>query len=652
MELAGHHAGGGAQPPGMNALAAFANRLRPKLLISAVTGVSLAPLLFAAWLARRMEVRSGWIILFIIFGLLLMVTRWIKIGGDPSAGNPGWQDLAMRGLAELTVTFVLAALTFLTRFLWSGMPGLWILVLAYFLIGLVVCGLILGWFLNHNLVIDVLAMADLALGPLLLAWFIVSAVQGSMNVVEYMVGYAQTNDAGHAGVAAARTARLHAWPGKRLAVMLSGEGYRAAMIHAGILSVLDQAQIPIEMLSTVSGGSIIGAAYAAGWTPREFENYLAAKRPGLPDDLLNATNLTASLIWPYWSSGDTYRLHFDRVYFHGMRVAELGMAPLLILNATDYSILERAAFFPPDNDGDLLAGLVASSGAFPVAFDPIRIGKSLYSDGGVIENLGVEGLRQYLQSHPRVAQPDVLLISDASAEPRIISRVPKPTFLEQASGALEAQFVALNRRIFALYAGQDASNQYKHDSTALLVQPYLASANALWRGRAGSVKVFILSPTSPAELSRFGGYRSLVQKVAAMSTLHEPSAEEADDAFWAGAHLASVYLPQICAAVGQNQCAAVKVPPPPTPRTGTAAATAFREMGLSAIVFLTVFIVLRLFQRNLQLRLVNDCVKLVVQTSIVLVAVYLVFLVAWQTNYLPHKNAVPPERYEMSSSSR
>lgn len=166
------------------------------------------------------------------------------------------------------------------------------------------------------------------------------------------------------------------------------------------------------------------------------------------------------------------------------------------------------------------------------------------------------------------------------------------------------------------------------------------------------MKVFILSPNSPAELSRFGGYRSLVQKVAAMSTLHEPSAEEADDAFWAGARLASVYLPQICAAVGQNQCVAVKVPPPPTLRTGTAAATAFREMELSTIVFLTVFIVLRLFQRNLQLRLVNDCVKLAVQTSIVLVAVYLVFLVAWQTNYLPHKNAVPPERYEMSSSSR
>jgi hypothetical protein len=88
------------------------------------------PLLFAIWLAHRMEVRTGWIILFAVLGLILMTARWVRIGFPPNSGNPGWREMAWWGLAELTVTFVLVALTIVTRFLWSGMPVLWLLLVA------------------------------------------------------------------------------------------------------------------------------------------------------------------------------------------------------------------------------------------------------------------------------------------------------------------------------------------------------------------------------------------------------------------------------------------------------------------------------------------------------------------------------------------
>src|SRR5205807_425161 len=52
-----------------------------------------------------------------------------------------------------------------------------------------------------------------------------------------------------------------------VAVTLSGGGYRAAVTEAGALWVLDQVELPIDLLSTVSGGSILGANYAMGLSP-------------------------------------------------------------------------------------------------------------------------------------------------------------------------------------------------------------------------------------------------------------------------------------------------------------------------------------------------------------------------------------------------
>jgi len=53
----------------------------------------------------------------------------------------------------------------------------------------------------------------------------------------------------------------------RVAVSLSGGGYRAALFHAGVLNELDQLGVRIQAVSSVSGGSIIGSFYAVGGRP-------------------------------------------------------------------------------------------------------------------------------------------------------------------------------------------------------------------------------------------------------------------------------------------------------------------------------------------------------------------------------------------------
>ena len=51
---------------------------------------------------------------------------------------------------------------------------------------------------------------------------------------------------------------------KKVAVVLSGGGAKG-MAHIGVLKVLEQAGIPIDMVTGTSIGSIVGGLYAIGY---------------------------------------------------------------------------------------------------------------------------------------------------------------------------------------------------------------------------------------------------------------------------------------------------------------------------------------------------------------------------------------------------
>jgi len=83
----------------------------------------------------------------------------------------------------------------------------------------------------------------------------------------------------------------------RIGLALSGGGYRAALVHAGMLSALDEmaarrdSSFRIDVISTVSGGSIIGAFYATGHRPDAFRDLMIARAFNLKRSLLHAGNL-------------------------------------------------------------------------------------------------------------------------------------------------------------------------------------------------------------------------------------------------------------------------------------------------------------------------------------------------------------------------
>lgn len=531
--------------------------LRAVVTQVALTFLAIAPIGVVIWLGLDVQVSGLWLLAFALVAVAHLEYRGFMIFDQPLGSAP-WQWLADRGLIELLFVVIVVGIALGLRTASGWRLG----VFLFFYVGYWVLVTLFLYRRRGQAATIVKSLAALMLGPVLWSWFAISVIAGLVAVVPWVVTVACTRlgaDASDTHVVKERQADPASGT---VAVTLSGGGYRAALIHAGVLSVLDQAQIPIRVLSTVSGGSIVGANYAIGHSPDRFRAMLAADRPGLPNDLLNFVQFMGTLTFPLWTNADSYEFHFDRKYFHGETLRNTG-GPTLVLNATDYASGRRVAFWPATASGVRLAHLVAASAAFPVAFDPVHDAGGRYVDGGIVENLGVDGLREYLAREKDAPTPTVLLISDASAEPGRPADTVKAGLLDASSKALEAQFVSLHERIYEFYTAEDPSHRYDRNSTQPLRQPYRTAAARLWPGRDGAVAIFILSPTSPAERARFAARPKIIEGVARLSTLRELSPREVDAAFWAGASLAVAYLDQLCVAAGMKRSCSVSPPAPP-----------------------------------------------------------------------------------------
>src|SRR5258706_11420884 len=61
----------------------------------------------------------------------------------------------------------------------------------------------------------------------------------------------------------------------RVALVLSGGGARG-LAHIGVLKVLRELRVPVDVIIGTSMGSIVGGAYAAGHTPEQMEALVGA----------------------------------------------------------------------------------------------------------------------------------------------------------------------------------------------------------------------------------------------------------------------------------------------------------------------------------------------------------------------------------------
>lgn len=353
-------------------------------------------------------------------------------------------------------------------------------------------------------------------------------------------------------------------PDVTIAVALSGGGYRAAAIHTGVLKALEAHRIPIHYLSTVSGGSIIGAYYAMGHTPQEFAELLSRKKPGLPNDLFHLWNLLGALVVPGRSDSDTYARHLAHLYFGDARLNQI-KTPTLLVNVTDYVSGEREVFSsdPASGTADVrLADAVAASGAFPGAFEPKQVGDRHYMDGGVVENLGLEGLRQFLLSDSTPAKPDILIVSDASKGDKDPDPGEKRFRFQLLKDASSASYQALHLHLYRIYT----DTSYHPEDERSLVQPYFQHHSHIY-GIVGKhddhLFVFVLNGTSQAErryMERRGEEAAAkglppedgsvinghtAETVANIATLSELTRTQVIQGVWVGETIATKYADAI-----------------------------------------------------------------------------------------------------------
>jgi predicted acylesterase/phospholipase RssA len=397
-----------------------------------------------------------------------------------------------------------------------------------------------------------------------------------------------------------------------VAVSLSGGGYRAALAHAGLLAALDDQCVPIDYLTTVSGGSIIGAAYALGIPPSAFVERLRVSRPGLPNDLLSFSGVMREWIVPWSSNTEVYSDHFRNNFFDNRTLADLPETPRLLVNATDVesgSYESREVFFkgraPALNveQGQTLdqttyiADIVAASGAFPGAFQPMRLRwvsddsatalkERKFIDGGVVENLGVEGLRRYLtMGSPLPDRPEVLIISDASQYSAGTEFKRKAELVRLLARSQNLSYTALHRQLYARYTGRidfwTWSREEPFYSQVSKVR-YDAIDPRFTDGAPQDLVTVVIPLTAPAptqalvalsgcEFEPGQPLSAVQQQVSAFDTLSELERKEAEPAYWLGYNLGVLYASAI-------ECARLRVIDPSHTCTASAGATTCRSL--------------------------------------------------------------------------
>ncbi len=158
---------------------------------------------------------------------------------------------------------------------------------------------------------------------------------------------------------------------------LSGGGARA-IVHAGILSVLDEAGLKPEIISGASMGAIIGALYADGVNPADMLNEMIKPELSKLPSWIGHRGGIGSLV--------VLREHLHKI-LKAVSFENLNI-PLIIsvtnLNKGTNELISK---------GKLIDWIVASA-SIPIVFQPVTINDNYYVDGGLTNNLPIKCLRK------------------------------------------------------------------------------------------------------------------------------------------------------------------------------------------------------------------------------------------------------------------
>lgn len=178
----------------------------------------------------------------------------------------------------------------------------------------------------------------------------------------------------------ARLARRLA--GCAVGLVLGGGGARG-IAHIGVVRAIEEAGVPVDVIGGASMGAVVGAAYALDRTGPEMEALAAAfaSRRRLLDPTLPLTSFLAS--------GKVTRVLRE---LHGEARIEDLRRPFFAVSSN----LSRSE--PLVHRTGLLWEAVRASSAIPGTFAPMLVDGDLVVDGGVLNNLPIDVMREAVET--------------------------------------------------------------------------------------------------------------------------------------------------------------------------------------------------------------------------------------------------------------
>jgi NTE family protein len=186
----------------------------------------------------------------------------------------------------------------------------------------------------------------------------------------------------------------------KVALVLSGGGARA-LAHAGVLEVLEQHQIPVDLIVGSSGGSLIGAIYADNPHSKTLKQKVIKLNKW---DILDISWYSGfKMLWRLTGpvKGDALKrylqTHLRSKNFNDLRI------PMAVVT-TDADTGETYVI----RSGPIIPALHASS-AIPMVFSPVHIYGRTLIDGGVSSPMPVEIAKEF--------SPKVIIAVDIGTSP-------------------------------------------------------------------------------------------------------------------------------------------------------------------------------------------------------------------------------------------
>lgn len=200
------------------------------------------------------------------------------------------------------------------------------------------------------------------------------------------------------------------WTGKKVGLALGGGGVRG-FSHIGVLNVLEQEDVPIDLIVGTSAGALIGGAYASGQSPREIQNKIDIylRSPEFQDSTLRSIGLTFSPqeknFFKKTQNFIMNRYWIVRAFFEPSMLPSDDFQSLINFFLPDIDVRQtKIPFFAVStdlitgrkivfSDGSLRQAVLASC-SVPGAVAPVRHGDWILADGSITSVVPVHAARE------------------------------------------------------------------------------------------------------------------------------------------------------------------------------------------------------------------------------------------------------------------